>query len=118
MGKNLIGGNEQIETITTIILSVTTTLLGAIVVGLYKDTKRLRSERKNKNEGREEAMRIGMCSVLREHLVKLHAEATSQGYITRRQRERWEEMFKSYHALGGNGMITDMNDEIRDLPIK
>lgn len=117
-------GKEQprriniISYIVSITLGIATALLSAIVVGLYNDNKRIRYDRKNLRMEHEEAMDAGLRSILRELLVQLHKEVSEQGYINRRQRERWEELFIAYHGLNGNGMITDMNDEVRELPIK
>lgn len=87
-------------------------------MGLYNDNKRIRNDRKSLRMEHEEAIDAGLRSILRELLVQLHKDVTDQRHITRRQRERWEELFIAYHRLKGNGMITDMNDEVRELPIK
>lgn len=71
-----------------------------------------------KNKLLMEAIANGVCSLLRERMKSIYNDVIAKDYITNSQREVWEKCFKSYHALGGNGIIRDMNEEIRELTIR
>lgn len=45
-------------------------------------------------------------------------EWTKRGYITKHGIENFTEMYDAYHTLGGNGMITHLLKEVKELPIK
>ena len=60
----------------------------------------------------------GTMLLLRVQLIDYHDKWTDRGYVTRHGLENFLEMYGAYHALGGNGMVTHMLDEIRHLPIK
>lgn len=100
-------------------------LLSAVIISLYKDNKRLRKDRKKLRVDNEEknkllmkAIASGVCSLLRERMKSIYQDVINKGYITSAQREVWEKCFKSYITLGGNGIIKDMNEEIRDVKIR
>ena len=39
-------------------------------------------------------------------------------YITKHGLENFIEMYDAYHALGGNGMVTHLLEEVKELQIK
>ena len=47
-----------------------------------------------------------------------HEIWTAKGYITAKALESGLLMYRAYKALGGNGMIDHMEEEIRQLPIR
>ena len=61
---------------------------------------------------------VGMACLLRDGINNHFAEANKNGYISARELEVIENMFESYTALGGNGVIKHEMDIIRQLPIK
>ena len=60
----------------------------------------------------------GTMMLLRVQLIEYHVKWTTRGYITRYGMNNFIEMYNAYHALGGNGMITHLKEEIEELPIK
>ena len=61
---------------------------------------------------------VGMACLLRDGINTHFDEANKNGYISARELEVIENMFESYTALGGNGVIKHEMDIIRQLPIK
>lgn len=60
----------------------------------------------------------GTMLMLRSKLIEYHKEWTVRGYVTKHGLENFLEMYEAYHALGGNGMVTHLLDEVNDLQIK
>jgi Cdc6-like AAA superfamily ATPase len=60
----------------------------------------------------------GTMLLLRVQLIEYHEKWTERGYITKHGLENFLEMYKAYHELGGNGMVTKLLEEIKKLPIK
>ncbi len=60
----------------------------------------------------------GTMLLLRVQLIGYHEEWMERGYITKHGIENFMEMYDAYHALGGNGMVTHLLEEVRELPIK
>ena len=104
--------------VLTAVFGFISALLTFILQQSLKDNKRLRKERKEKQMQRESALENGVVCILRKHLMDEHEMWTSKGYITPKALESGILMYKAYKALGGNGMIDHMEEEIQALPIK
>lgn len=61
-------------------------------------------------------LKNGMISLLRNEIIRIYEKYTNLGYCPSYMKENIEEMYISYHKLGGNGMITIMVEEIFKLP--
>jgi len=81
------------------------TLLGYIVW--------LLQQRKTKDDANTK----GTMLLLRVQLIEYHDRYIERGEIPSYAYENFEEMYETYHKLGGNGMITKMYDEVKKLPI-
>lgn len=60
----------------------------------------------------------GTMLLLRVQLIEYHDKYTAQGYIPSYAFQNFEEMYEAYHELGGNGMVTKMQEEIHKLHLK
>lgn len=60
----------------------------------------------------------GTMLLLRVQLIEYHEKYMMLGEIPSYAYENFCEMYKAYHALGGNGMVTKMQDEINELHLK
>lgn len=78
-------------------------LLGYIVY-LLKEQKKER-----------DANSRGTMLLLRVQLIEYHDKYTAQGHIPSYAYQNFCEMYEAYHELGGNGMVTKMNEEIHEL---
>lgn len=99
-------------------VSLTVGLLSFMVQQLYKDNKRLRENRKQANTTKESAIKEAICCLLRVQLIEYHDKYMELGEIPSYAYQNWTMMYEAYHDLGGNGMITKMDEEIKKLPIK
>ena len=60
----------------------------------------------------------GTMLLLRVQLIEYHDKYTALKYIPSYAYENFCEMYDAYHALGGNGMITHMKEEVDKLEIR
>lgn len=60
----------------------------------------------------------GTMLLLRVQLIEYHDKYTKLGEIPSYAYQNFVEMYEAYHALGGNGMVTKMYDEIEELHLK
>lgn len=60
----------------------------------------------------------GTMLLLRVQLIEYHDKYMEQGYIPSYAFQNFCEMYEAYHELGGNGMVTKMNEEIHELHLK
>ena len=60
----------------------------------------------------------GTMLLLRVQLIEYHDKYMKRGTIPSYAYENFIEMYDAYHALGGNGMVTHMKEEIEELHLK
>lgn len=77
------------------------------IVWLLKEQKKERS-----------ANSKGTMLLLRAKLIEYHKEWTERGYITTHGIQNFLEMYDAYHALGGNGMVTHLKEEVERLEVR
>ncbi len=63
------------------------------------------------------AVRDGLQAILRDRLLQSYRKYEEQGWADSDDRQNWENMYRQYHALGGNGVIDDVRVKFFALPI-
>lgn len=91
----------------TIALPIILTAIMGYIVWLLKNQK---SDR--------DANSRGTMLLLRVQLIEYHDKYMTLGEIPSYAYQNFMEMYDAYHALGGNGMITKMKNEIEVLRLK
>lgn len=105
------------EYLITIFLSLVSGVLVFIVKGLLSENHKLREIEKSEAKKRENAIGDALLCLLRVTLIEYHDKYVVEGHIPSYAYENWTKMFDAYVALGGNGMITGMNEDIKELTI-
>ena len=89
-------------------------LFGLVIaaIGAYSRhiAKQVRKEREE-----QKALRDGMRSLLRRQIIADCESAISEGYCPTARKDTIEDMYQSYHALGGNGVVTGLKDQTMNL---
>lgn len=105
------------EYIISILLSLVSGLLVFIIKGLLKENHKLRESEKNEAKKRENAIGDALLCLLRVTLIEYHDKYVVDGHIPSYAYDNWTKMYDAYIALGGNGMIVGMNEDIKELTI-
>ena len=71
----------------------------------------LEMERQNK------AIILGVQAILRDRLLQGYRHYIDKGFAEYDDRENMENIYAQYHALGANGVMDDMRDKFRSLPM-
>ncbi len=103
----------MITYVISIVMSVVSGILLAIVKGLIEDNKKLKEQKQDK----EKAMQDGMMLLLRIQLIEYHDKYIGMGDIPTYVYENFDEMYKAYSTLGGNGMVKHMKESMDKLKI-
>ena len=104
--------------IITGMVSLAVMMLAFLLQSQIKENKALKQEKEQATKEREKALENGVVCLLRVKLIEYHAKYMEMGYITTHAYENWMLMYEAYKALGGNGMIDHMKDEIEELHFK
>ena len=65
---------------------------------------------------RYQSTQDGMKCLLRAEIIRDHSHYMEKGYIPIYAMENVLESYAAYHSLGGNGTITKMVEELKQLP--
>lgn len=95
-------------------LEVGFTIIVAILSGGYKVlSKRVQQQLKD-----QKSLCNGTKALLRNEIIRSYDKYTDQGWIPLYGLENVLEMYSSYHCLNGNGSITKLVGELKQLPAK
>ena len=98
---------EYIMNIISVALPIILSALMSYVVFLLKEQKKDR-----------DANAKGTMLLLRVQLIEYHNKYVEEGEIPSYAYDNFVEMYEAYHALGGNGMVTKMYNEIQELHLQ
>ncbi len=85
--------------------------LGALTVACRTLWKKSKQE-----HARYESVQEGLKALLRNSLISTYHEYVDRGYIPIYAMETVEAMYLAYSGLGGNGTVTKLYKELRELP--
>jgi len=84
----------------------------SIITWWYK--RQLKAVRKSSDDQR--AIRRAMVALLRDRFYEGYRRHMKNGYYPIPDREVMREIYEQYHALGGNGVISHLMEELDELP--
>lgn len=90
-------------------------LFGLLIAILTALVKRI-STRLKREQAENEALRNGMKSLLRAQIIENCERAGRDGWCGPRMRDTINDLYASYHALGGNGTVTSVVEQTMRLP--
>lgn len=61
-------------------------------------------------------LKTGMIALLKNEIVRIYENSINDGFCPSYMKENINNIYESYHKLGGNGMVTTMASEIFKLP--
>lgn len=64
------------------------------------------------------ALKLGMQAMMRDRIVQAYYHYHDRGWITLHGLENVEKLYAEYHKLGGNGTVTKLVEDLRELPVK
>lgn len=71
-----------------------------------------------REQKKREAEINGITALLRERMREIYYHSLERGCAPMYARDSFESMYHAYHALGGNGIITDMHERFLSLPLE
>ena len=92
------------------LFGIVVTVLGVVIRKInarVKDTAR-----------KNDAIELGVQALLRAQMIADYNHYADKGYAPVYARENFENCYKQYHNLGGNGVMTDIHDKFNALPIQ
>lgn len=69
-----------------------------------------------KQDLRQKAVELGVQALLRDRMLHSYNKYTELRYTPIYAKENFENMYKQYHELGGNGVMTQLHTDFMELP--
>ena len=91
-------------------------LFGLVTAGVGIALRRI-NKALQKEKVRNQAIEDGVRDILRMQILDTYERCTQVGKITVSRKDAIDSAYRSYHALGGNGTITQVHNEIMEMPI-
>lgn len=88
----------------------------AAVVAIFGITLSGKRAEKEKAEEENELVKSALRALLRSEIMRTHHHAVRDGRASTVDKEVMERTYQSYHRLGGNGIATNLHDEMMALP--
>lgn len=90
---------------------------------IYSTAMANKAERKRLNDveqlrlnDRSQQIENGLQSLLRAEIIRSHEKYMDRGFCPVYAREALTRIYESYHALGGNGTMTELYKQVMALP--
>lgn len=80
------------------------------------EKRRLRDAEELRQNDRSKQIESGLQSLLRAEIIRSHEKYMDKGYCPVYAREALNRIYESYHALGGNGTMTELYKQVMALP--
>ena len=90
----------------------------AAVVALLGVMLSNRRVEKKKADEENELVKSALRALLRSELMRTHHQAVRDGHASTLDKEVMERTYQSYHRLGGNGIATNLYNEMMALPTR
>lgn len=90
----------------------------AAVIALLGVMLSNRRAEKKKADKENELFKLALRALLRSELMRTHHQAVREGHASTLDKEVMERTYQSYHSLGGNGIATNLHDEMMALPTR
>lgn len=87
-----------------------------LLIAVLTYVVRTLSTRIKRQADENQALRDGMRSLLKAQIVDNSERALADGWCGARLRDTINDLYGSYHALGGNGTVTSIVHQVMDLP--
>ena len=98
---------QGIITIAVSVLSAT----GILGIGTRSILNRMQ-----KQDARQKALEYGVQALLRDRMLQCYNKYIDAGFAPIYAKENYENMYRQYHELGGNGVMTHLHEEFMALP--
>lgn len=75
-------------------------------------------KKQQEEEARQTAVKEAIIALLRAELVHAYYHYYERGWISLHGLEAAQKMYDEYHRLGGNGTVTKLMEDLKELPVR
>ena len=75
-------------------------------------------KKQQEEEARQKSIKEAIIALLRAELVHAYYQYYERGWISLHGLEAAQKMYDEYHRLGGNGTVTKLMEDLKELPVR
>lgn len=84
-------------------------VISVISIGFKKISKKLKEQ---------DNVKLGIQALLRDRIIQNYNKYMDIGYCPIYALDNIDAMYQQYHALGGNGTVTKLVEELKEMPTR
>lgn len=89
-------------------------IFSVVFATMYKNLSRKFQQEKSRNE----YLYQGLQCLMREQIINNYNKYTERGECPIYAKESVDKLYKAYHSLGGNGMVTELYEKMMEMEEK
>lgn len=90
--------------------------LFSLIIGTLTSKYRKQAKKIKEQEAEQKAIKLGMQALLRDRIIQNYNHYIEKGCCPIYAMDNINELYDQYHALGGNGTVTELVERLRDMP--
>lgn len=91
-------------------------VLFSAIVGIFAAIFKRQASKMKKQEDEQKAIKLGVQALLRDRIVQSYNHYQEKEYCPIYALENVNALYTQYHALGGNGTVTELVERLKDMP--
>lgn len=94
------------------------TILGipAIISIIFQSIKTFVYKKHKQHTTEDDAIKRGIQALLRDRLCQDYKTYKNRGWVSLTDKDNYDNMYRRYHALGKNGVMDALYEEVMNLP--
>lgn len=100
----------------SILAAIISSVTASIIFFIFQMIIRYIDKKKKNSQIEDRSQKDAIQAILMSQLEDKHDAYLECGYATMREKTIYDKMYKSYHNLGKNGVMTHAYDEVMNLP--
>lgn len=102
---------------TNYVITVALTVISGVLVWIVKNLIAANQELQKEKKNNSDAISAGVLALLKIQIIEYHDRYMSNTNIPTYVYENFDQLYAAYSALGGNGMIKKMKEDIDHLKV-
>jgi hypothetical protein len=91
-------------------------VLFSAIVGTFAATIKRQASKIKNQEAEQQAIKLGIQALLRDRIVQCYNHYMEKGFCPIYAMDNIDALYTQYHALGGNGTVTELVDRLKNMP--
>lgn len=112
------GITKMSDVVQAIIVGISVSFFSSVLFFIFQTLINRRNVKRIKADVDIKNIKAGLQAELMSDLEEKGESFIRRGYATTRDKEIYDKLYKAYHELGNNGVMTSMYEKVMALPLE